>query len=514
MLSTNTVVKNSLISLIAQISSMLLSFVVRSLFLKYLGLEMQGLNSVVGETLGFLSLAELGIGSAITFRLYKPLVEGDEELIGSLMRVYQVAYRVTALIVFGVGLIMMAFLPFLIKEQTINYDFIRLVYLIQLITSATSYLFAYKRSLLYADQRQYICKSIDLFMNLLFSVLRIISMVLFKSFIIYLILQLLQSIISNVFVSLKCNQLYPYLVGKNAKKYEHIRDIFVDTKDILFGKIAGYVWSSTDSIVVSIFTGLTAVGGMSNYKFVINAVKNLLHSITEPIGATIGNFLQVKEKEDSFKMLQSYIFFRFVMIDIAATGLIVCADTFVGVFFGEQYVLEKIISILIVTDIFIGVIYGPLGEVINLLGYFKEEKIISILGAVTNLGSSIILVQIMGMKGVLYGTCISQIVFLIGDSIILFKKYFKSGKKMIQLWKRYVVYAFIMIIQTIIIELGVNQIFGKNYTLSVFVVEVIMCVIISVLVVFIVFRKTREYEYLINLLKKFVSVKVKNKIEK
>ena len=202
------------------------------------------------------------------------------------------------------------------------------------------------------------------------------------------------------------------------------------------------------------------------------------------------------------------------MIDIAATGLIVCADTFVGVFFGEQYVLEKIISILIVTDIFIGVIYGPLGEVINLLGYFREEKIISILGAVTNLGSSIILVQIMGMKGVLYGTCISQIVFLIGDSIILFKKYFKSGKKMIQLWKRYVVYAFIVIIQTIIIELGVNQIFGKNYTLVVFVVEVIMCVIISVLVVFIVFRKTREYEYLINLLKKFVSVKVKNKIEK
>lgn len=509
MLSKRIVVKNSMISLITQFTSLILGFVTRSIFLKYLGLEIQGVNSVVGETLSFLSLAELGIGGAITYRLYKPLVEQDEDMIASLMRFYKVAYRIIAGVVFVAGLIMMVFLPVIIKDQTMDFSFIQQVYLIQLITSASSYFFADKRALLYADQKQYICKIIDLITNVVFSLLRIFVMVNYQSYILYLILQLVQSIISNVVAAMYCNAGFPYINKKDVKKYENVKEIFTDTKDILFGKIAGYIWSSTDSIVVSAFKGLVVTGGMSNYKYVTNAAKNVLHSITEPIAATIGNFLQVRDKEESFKMFKAYTFFRFVMINITATGLIICADTLVGLCFGEQYVMSRLVTVLIVTDIFIGVIYGPLGDMVNLLGYFSDDKKINFAGAAINIVSSIILVQLMGMPGVLVGTCLSQAFFWITKSILVCRKYFASTKKLAFLWKDYLTYTVIVAVQTILIEYFITGRWKGIYTVPVFIAEVAICIVIPGLIILVFFGGSTEFKYLLNILTKALNKKDK-----
>ena len=502
MLSKKVVVKNSLISLMAQFTSLLLGFITRRIFLEYLGLEIQGVNSVVGETLSFLSLAELGIGNAIIFRLYKPLVEQDEETIASLMKLYKYAYRIIAAVVFLAGLVMILFLPVIIKDQTMDFSFIQMVYIVQLVTSASSYLFAYKRSLLYADQKQYVCKIVDLATNVVFSGLRIFVMVQYQSYILYLILQLLQAVVSNIIIAINCNKRFPYINKKNVKSYENVKDIFVDTKDILFGKIAGYIWSSTDSIVVSAFKGLVITGGLSNYKYVTNAAKNVLHSITEPIAATIGNFLQVKDKEECFTMFKSYMFFRFVMLDIMATGLIICADCFVALCFGEQYVMSKLVTVLIVGDIFIGVIYGPLGEMVSLLGYFSDDKKINFAGAAINIVSSIILVQTMGMPGVLVGTCLSQLFFWIAKSILVCKKYFVSKRKLLLLWKDYLLYTALVGVQTLLIEMFITGRWKGMYTIPIFIAEVSICVVVPGLLILIIYGRSKEFKYLMNIVKK------------
>lgn len=509
MLSKKIVVKNSMISLITQFTSLLLGFITRSIFLKYLGLEIQGVNSVVGETLSFLSLAELGIGGAITYRLYKPLVEQDEETIASLMKLYKYAYHIIAGVVFLAGLVMMLFLPIIIKDQTMDFSFIQWVYIIQLITSASSYLFADKRALLYTDQKQYICKIVDLITNVVFSLLRIFVMIQFQSYILYLILQLAQSVISNAIVAISCNRRYPYINKKGIKKYENIKDIFMDTKDILFGKIAGYIWSSTDSIVVSAFKGLVITGGLSNYKYVTNAAKNVLHSITEPIAATIGNYLQVRDKEECFKMFKAYTFFRFVMIDITATGLIICADCLVALCFGEQYVMSKLVTVLIVTDIYIGVIYGPLGDLVGLLGYFSTDKKINFIGAAINIVSSIILVQIIGMPGVLIGTCLSQLFFWIAKSILVCKKYFASTKKLVLLWEDYIIYTIIVIVQTFCIEFFITGRWQGVYTIPIFIAEFAVCLFIPGMIVLLLFGRSPEFNYLLNILMKAVNKRKK-----
>ncbi len=507
MLSKKLVVKNSLISMLTQFISMILGFITSRVFLHYLGLEIRGVNSVVGETLSFLSMAELGIGSAITYRLYKPLVEDDQDTVKSLMKVYQTAYRIIAIAVLLIGLVMMVFLRLIIKDQTMDFSFIRIVYLIQLVTSASTYCFAYKRSLIYTNQKQYICKVVDLSTNVIFSILRIWVMIQYRNYIAYLVLQLLQSVISNVIISGYCNRLYPYMKDKNVKPFEDVRSIFKDTKNILFGKMAAYIWSSTDNIVVTAFKGLVSAGGLTTYKFVVNAVRNILHSVTEPMTATIGNFLQVKDKNDCYKMLKTYIFFRYAMVNITATGLIVCLDSFVGLFYGDEYILNLIISILLVADIFIGVIYGPMAEMINLLGYFSQDKIINFVGAFVNLGTSIILVQLVGMKGVLIGTVISQVVFLIGKTVLIAQKYFYSKKYLRLFLIHYVEYTLVTACQVWGLIKLFRIIFPVQATVLIFLTMACSSVVIALLVMYILWGKTEEYHYMINLIKNTIKNK-------
>lgn len=511
MLSSKVVVKNSLIGIIGHMVSMIFGFVIQKAFLYYLGLEILGVNGVITDTLGCLSLAELGVGGAITYRLYKPLVENDEEKIASLMKLYNYLYNIIGLIVFAVGNILMLFLPIFMKGITVDLAYVRVAYYIQLITTASSYFFAYKRSLLYVDQKQYVCKIIDLCCNILFCIFRLLTLVFFKNYILYLILMLLQSVISNIIVSIYCNKEYPLLKWKNVKRYTEIKEIFKDTKEILLGKLAGYVYSATDNLVISSILGVTNVGSMSNYKIVTNSVKNLMSSMTDSIMATVGNFVHMKDEEEAFVMLKRYTFARYVVVNIAAAGLIVCTDTFVAVVYGEQYLMTGLIPLLIVIDIFISMIYGPLGEFDNVLGYFSYEKWIHLTGAVLNLVSSILLSFQFGIVGVLVGTCLSQMFFWVSKSILLCSKYFKSKKKWMTLWGKYGAYVLVEIVEVVVIKLLCNAIFQNQYTILSFIMQVAACVIIPIGFGTLFFGRTDEYKYFLGIAKKFVAKRTEKK---
>ena len=501
MLSNKIVMKNSLISAVGHMCSMLLGFIAQRCFLHYLGLEIQGINSVISDMLNFLSLAELGVGSAIVFRMYKPIVENDQETIASLMHMYRFVYRIIGLVVFVIGNLLLFFLPVFMKDRTTGIGYVRMAYYVQLISTTSTYFFSYKRSLLFADQKQYIGKMVDIASNILFTFVRIITLVMFHNYILYLVLQLGQNLLSNGIIAVYCDRRYSYIRAKKIKKYENVKDVFIDTKDILFGKIAGYVYNATDNLIISAFEGLISVGGLTNYKYVTNAVKNLISSVTEPIMATVGNYVQVKAEEDSYRMLKRYTFIRYVVANIVATGLYVCTGTFVGLFYGEQFLMSQEIPLLIVTEIYIGIIYGPLGEFTSVLGYFSYEKYIHIAGAAINLVTSILLVQVMGVRGVMVGTCISQLFFWIAKSILLFIKYFKSKEKLIQMWLRYIVYSFVIIVQAWAIEYFVQSAIGAVYTIPVFLFEVFLCVFVPMVIMVILFGRTEEYRYALGIVK-------------
>lgn len=510
MLNSRIVVKNSMIGIVGHMISMVFGFLIQRYFLYYLGLEVLGINGVVQDMLGFLTLADLGIGGAISYRLYKPIAERNEDLIASLMKLYNSVYKIIGSVIFVIGNVLMLFLPFFIKDNTISMPFIYLAYYVQLVTTVSTYFFAYKRSLLYVDQKQYVCKIVDLCCNIAFCILRLLALIYTKNYILYLLLLLSQSVLSNFIVAYYCNKIYPFLKKKGIKKYSEVKEIFVDTKEILFGKLAGYVYSATDNLVISSILGITNVGSMSNYKMVTNSVKNLMSSMTDSIMATVGNFIQIKSKEESFVMLRRYTFARYVVVNVAAAGLVICTDTFVALYYGTEYLMKGSIPVLIVTDIFISMVYGPLGEFDNVLGYFSQEKWIHFTGALLNLGSSIFLATQMGVAGVLVGTCLSQLFFWISKSILLCYKYFHSKKKWMFLWVRYGEYVILEIGEILLIKWLTERILSGGYTVMSFIIQVLACILIPLCFISVCFFKTDEYEYFLGMLKRYIKKKGRN----
>lgn len=501
MLSNKIVIKNSFIGTAAQICSMLLSFVSQRFFLMYLGLEILGIQSVVGETLGFLAFAELGVGTAIVYRLYKPMAENNQTEIAKLMNLYRYLYRIIGAAVFLVGLVLMVFLPVFINDATMDMQFIRLVYMVQLFSTASTYFFAYKRSLIYVDQKQFVCKIVDIAANMAFTILRIITLITFHNYFVYLGLQFVQVLTANIILSVYCDRKYPYIRQKISGRYENIKDVFIDTKDILIGRVAGYVYSSTDNLVISTFSGIVSAGGFSNYKYVTNSVKNLVNSMTDSITATIGNFVQLRTVEESFRLLKRYTFIRYFVANIVALGLCICTDDLVAIAFGEQYLMEWNITMLIVTDIYIGIVYGPLGEFTSALGYFSYEKYINVAGAAINIGASIFFVQSMGIQGVLLGTCISQLFFWIAKSILMCRIYFADLGKLLVLWKWYGSFIVLTGGQIILTKWAIESVVGNQVSVIGLIVKAMLCVLMPIIVNTICYFRTDEYQYLMGLIK-------------
>lgn len=506
MSSSKIVIKNSLIGTFAHMCSMILGFVAQRYFLRFLGgFEIQGVNSVIGETLGLLSFAELGIGSAITYRLYKPLVNKDTKSLTALMQIYQFLYRIIGVVVLVVGVILLFFLPIFINDSTLSKQFIASAYIIQLVSTASTYFFAYKRTLIYADQKQFICKIVDISFNIGFTVLRIISLFLFSSYHLYLILQLFQTVGSNMVLALYCNKHYPYVTSKNKEKFEDVRGLFHDTKNLLIGKLAGYAYSSTDNLIISTFAGVVLAGGFSTYRYVTNSIKNLINSMTDSITATIGNYIYENDVDKSYIMFKRYSFIRYAVANIAATGMCTCVDSFVGFAFGKEYIMQGIIVYLLVIDVFIGIVYGVIAEFTSVLGYFDAEKNINLMGAIINLITSVVLVQKYNVSGVLIGTCISQMFFWVAKSILLFKRYFQSKRDLCEMWRRYVGYILVVVLQ-IVCTYWIKQIvFLNQYDFVTFLFEGILSTVLSILVITIVYGRTDEYKYLVNILRGIIN---------
>lgn len=503
MSNSHIVIKNSLISIIAQTASMVMGFVCHRFFLVYLGLEVVGINSVITETLGMLTFAELGVGTAISYRLYGPLVKRDIKQLSILMNLYRKVYSIIGGIVFLLGFIIMFFLPIFINDASLKMGYIYGAYGIQLLSTSSSYFFAYKRALIFVDQKQFVCKIIDIGCNISFSIFRIASLFLFKSFYIYLLLHLIQTLLGNIIIGFYCNKKYPFIKNRVSDKFEDMAGMFKDTKNILMGKVAGYVYSSTDNLVISTFSGINLAGGFSNYKYVTNAVKNLTYSITDSIVATIGNSIQNRGGEENYELFKKYTFIRYCMANMVITGMCISADSFVAVVFGTKYILHWSILYLIAVDIYVGIVYGPICEYIVVLGYFKYEKYINIVGAILNLGSSILLVNKWGICGVLIGTVISQCFFWIAKSILLCKKYYRQLDVFIEIWRKYFIYTFVVCMQIIFLHFIKNKWICIESNLANFIIEGTASVIVSIIMIIVFFKKSEEYSYLKDLIIKY-----------
>ena len=281
--------RNILVALFGQISITLIGFIARKVFILFLNAEYLGLNGLFSSILTVLSLAELGLGPAMIFSLYKPLADKDLQVCCALMRLYQKVYRIIGSAVFIIGVCITPFITILIDNVPDNITNIHLIYVLFVINSAISYFFSYKRSFITASQNQYVIDGTHTIMYLALNTLQIVVLALTGNYILFLVIQIMATLLENVILSFIVKKRYPWLDVKNNYEIpeKKKREINRNVKAMVLHRIGGIVTDAIDNILISKFYGLLFLGLYSNYLLVIKAIKSLIQTFFSSITANI-----------------------------------------------------------------------------------------------------------------------------------------------------------------------------------------------------------------------------------
>lgn len=503
-----TAIKSGVIGIISQFSMLITKFVVRTMIIRYLGREILGLDAVIVDVVSMLSLADMGINTAMLFRLYSPVIHHDTERISSLMASYRYIFRVIAGAVGLIGLVVSFFLPLIIHRISYSWSFIYIAYFLQVFAVVASYLLSYKRILLDADQRHHIAMIVDLFSFVAFGIFEVISLLIWKNYIIYLILIILQPISANLGIAMFVRRKYGIEVDKGIRHPEDVRQLFGDAKEVLGSKIATYVYNSTDNVVISISLGTLVVGTLSNYRYISNALKSLVNSAMSAMQPLIGNFLNAKsDQRRQFEVLQIYTVARFIFVGGASVVTVGIISDFILIWSGNSsYQLPISVPMLLLADFYMGALLGPLSEYLTGLGKFRVTKKIAISGACINLILSVTLVKIIGINGVLIGTVVSQGLTWILDIRIVFSSIFSKEHRFL---REYLAsqgcYIVIMVISTALIYLLRQCVFSSLPIYVRIILTGLTGIIIFLIISCMVARRRPEFAYLVNRVTKFVS---------
>lgn len=434
--------------------------------MKYIGIETLGISSTLSSVVSTLSLAELGFQQAVVFYLYEPLRNSEEQKINTILTVLKRVYEGIGIVFIMAIIAVTPFLNFILKGIIVDKTVLIYYNLLGLNTVMT-YFLAYKRALLYADQKGYISQSIDSIVNVIMCIIKLVIICLLKNYVVYLVVQIIQTITSNIIIHIYCRHNHPYLcVGKFD--WHIFGKIMGEVRNVFICQIAGYIYNSTDNLVISGFVGAVYVGYLSNCTMFTSAIKQTVNSIFGNMTPIIGNMLSentaIYEMEKDFRL---YAYIRYLFATVIIIPWVLLANNLIQIFLGEKYIVNNNIVILLTIDLYIHIVYSMCCEYINGSGLFKADKQISIIGALTNITASIIFVRVFGIAGVLIGTVISQVVFWIGRSAVVYRKVFKVE---IKYYLRYIAENMLWIVCTgisILSSIQVCKIFhGYNLIVS------------------------------------------------
>lgn len=490
--------RNAIVGLGGQGVIVLINFWSRGIFIKFLSVEYLGVNGLFSNVLTILSLAELGVGSAIIYSMYKPIAENDKRKTQALMNLYSRAYKIIGLVIAIVGILITPFIKYIIKDNG-NIENIELIYLIFLLNTVVSYFFAYKRSIISADQRDYIVSGYKYTFNVIKIIIQILVLYIGKNFIAYLLVQVFCTVLENIFIAKRADKLYPFLKYKNKENLnvEEKRDIFRNIRALMIYKISSTMLDGTDNIIISAIIGVKSVGVLSNYTLIIGSISMVISQITGAITASIGNITSKETKEKQIEVFNIILFSTFILYGGSSVCLLSLINPFIFVFFGEQYILNKLTVIILVLNYYIYGMQNVVWTYRSTMGLFIYGKFRPVVSAIINIVVSIILAKYIGLLGVLMGTTITRIITNVWyDPIIIYKYGFKSSVK--EYYVQYVKYVFQLLLT--VITVGIIVAFIPDYSIVLFFIKSIISLILTIIIFFVIFRKKYEFKYLYNII--------------
>lgn len=445
---TENVVRNVNVALICQFINTVLGFVSRSVFINLLGETYLGVNGVFANILTILNFAELGIGTAIVYNLYKPLKEHDEDMVGRLVNFYKKAYLWIAGVILLVGLTLLPFLKWLISEQPDVKEDIGLLYVFYLINTIITYFNAHKKSLLNADQKQHINNIFRQVTHTVQIVLQIVFLLLTHNYIVFLVIQIMCNLGENILVARQVDRLYPFLRNYRDSHIEPklFASIRKNVGALTIYKLNSAIIHGTDNILITALAdnGVQTVGQYSNYTLISETINTILGIVQNALTPSIGNLNAEADTEKKERIFNTTLYICAWVYGLACTGMMALSSRFITCWIGERYLLDTDVVFAVALQLYIRSVHYPAYTYRTTCGLFVQSKYVPIMTSMLNIALSIWMGRIWGLFGILFATSIARICTIgISDPFLVYKHVF--GKRVISYYLRYGFYLVIVI---------------------------------------------------------------------
>ena len=399
-------IKNYIYSILQHLILLGLGIVIPRLTILSYGSEVNGLLSLLGQVMVYLSLLEAGIGGVTCQALYQPITERNHSQINAILAAANFYYRKTGTLYLLATIVLAFVFPFFITS-TLNYWFIWGMVIIHGIPSVIRFFFQQKyRAFIETTGNNYILLNFGTVVSVVASLSKIILLLygfgpLYVQFI-YCVTCLCEMCFVYLYIhknyswiNMNCNPDYKALAQKN---------------NVLIHQICGLITNCTDTILLSIFCDLKAASIYAMYNMLINLPLTFVTKIIGSIQYAFGQ--QYSENKDKFIKLVDV--FNAVYIPI------ICVFSFVTCIFippfltlytkgaDINYVIPLLPFFFVAVRILEAFRQGAL-MCIFVSGHFRETQNFALTENVANLCLSLLLVKSFGIIGVLLGTIIAFI---------------------------------------------------------------------------------------------------------
>lgn len=505
---TKNATRNIVFGILLKAYQVLIPFLMRTTMIYFMGVQYLGLNSLFTSILQVLNLTELGVGSAMVYSMYKPIVDDDTKTICALMRLYRLYYRIIGLVIAVIGGILTPLIPYLVKNDLPAGLNIYVLYLLNLAATILSYwLFAYKNALFQAHQRIDITNKITLVTNTFQYVVQLIIIIFIKDYYLYVLVTLLTQALTNIITAIAATKKYPEYRPKGRLDRQRVKGINQRIRDLFTSKLGSVVVNSADTVVISAFLGLSMLAIYQNYFFILTSIIGFVTIIFQSCTAGIGNSVIVETKEKNFNDLIKFTFLIIWIAGFCTCCLLCLFQPFMEIWVGKDLMLGFSAVICFCIYYFVNEINQLLNTYKDAAGIWHEDRYRPLVTAIANVVMNLLTVQFWGIYGVLLSTVLSML--FVGMPWLLYNLFtVLFDKEQFPIYFKKLVKYIIVVVFSCVICYFACQLFTFNKWITLIVRAVICCIIPNV-IYFIIYKHTVEFKQCIQLIDKITKSRLK-----
>ena len=488
---TENTIRGTAMGIINRVVGIIMPFVLRTVMIRQLGIDYAGLNGVFSSILSVFSLSELGFGDSIIFSMYEPIKNDDYDEIGKLWAYCRTIYRRVGVFILIAGVLLIPFLPRLIKSGIPSDMNLYVLYLGFLFDTVISYVWGgYRFTVISAYQRTDVYTGIQSILFLIFYTIQIIQLTIFRNYYIYVIVMILQTVALAYCGYLASKRMHPEIVPMQGLAEEKKKKIRNNVGGIAFHRVGDTVSTSLDNLVISAFLGLTAEAVYGNYNFVFIAVLSIMNTFFNVLTAGIGNKTLTAGLEENKGVFDELNYVSMRLTTFCCACMMALYQPFMRTWVGNELTMPLYIAALFTLYFFTASSRKLVNTYKNALGMWLEDKWKSIVACLFNLIFNVVMIQRIGIAGVVLSTILSYAIVEIPWEVhVLFKNYFKTGEA------GYYKTLLINLAETALVSAAAYYI--VNYLISVGLTNIIAVFAVGILVVsvFVLLLHFREPEF-------------------